>query len=313
MNIKDLRIFTRVAALQNLSSVASALGISAGTVSKRIQSLEEDLGVRLIDRTTRSCRLTEEGRMFLQRAERILAEVDLAADEISTNTGQPAGRISLTAPACLADRLVKPAILGFIQTYPGVEIRVDISDSIVNLHEQGYDAAIRFGTLPDSTLKAKRLATDRIVLVASPDYLQSRGTPRRPADLSSHDCLVHGEQRVWPLQNGEAKAAVRVSGRLISDNGNLLHAAALAGAGILRVSELAVLDDLGNGRLVEVLPGCDAGGDADIWALYPNNRHALSRLRALIEHLAAYCREHFEETPAIARRHASRERRQHRG
>jgi DNA-binding transcriptional LysR family regulator len=313
MNIKDLRIFTRIAALQSLSGVAASLGVSAGTVSKRIQSLEDDLGVRLVDRTTRSCRLTEEGRMFLQRAERILAEIDLAADEISANTGQPAGRISLTAPACLAERLVKPAILSFIQAYPGVEIRVDISDTIVNLHEHGYDAAIRFGNLPDSTLKARRLASDRIVMVASPAYLDARGTPRQPAALSAHDCLVLSEQRIWQLQQDGARTAIRVSGRIVSDNGDFLRSAALAGAGILRISEIAVHDELASGRLVEVLSSNDAGSDAGIWALYPNNRHAMPRLRALIDHLATYCRDQFsigsdkgDRTPASApRRHRS--------
>ena len=312
MNIKDLRIFTRVAALQNLSNVAGALGVSAGTVSKRIQSLEDDLGVRLIDRTTRSCRLTEEGRMFLQRAERILAEVDLATDEISANTGQPAGRISLTAPACLAHRLVTPAILGFIAAYPGVEVRVDVSDTVVNLHEQGYDAAIRFGTRPDSTLKAKRLATDRIVLVASASYLQSRGGPLRPADLAGHDCLVHGEHRTWSLHNEESRVAVRVTGRLVSDNGEFLLAAARAGAGILRVSEIAVLEDLSSGRLVRVLPDHEAGLDAGIWAVYPNTKHALPRLRALVEHLTVHCREQFEAAAAGDKIHTQRRLRQYR-
>ncbi len=218
MDIKDLKIFARVATVQNLSAVAASLGVSAGTVSKRIQALEDELGVRLIDRTTRSSRLTEEGRMFLERAERILAEMDLAKDELSANSTQPAGRITITAPASLSRQIVTPAIMSFVKAFPGVEVRVDVSDHVANLHEQGYDVAIRFGTLADSTLKAKRLATDRIILVASPCYIEREGSPQKATDIESHACLVHGEQRNWTLIRGEMRVNIRASGRLMSDN-----------------------------------------------------------------------------------------------
>lgn len=292
MDIKDLRIFTRVAAVQNLTMVAGALGVSAGTVSKRIQSLEDELGVRLIDRTTRSSRLTDEGRMFLERAERVLAEMDLAKDEISASTGQPSGRIAITAPTSLARRIVQPAISSFLAAYPNVEVRVDISDSVVNLHEAGYDAAIRFGTLADSTLKAKRLAADRVILVAAPAYIERRGAPQRPADIADHECLIHGEQRNWMLVRGQEQTAVRANGRLVSDDGSFLQLAAVQGAGLLRTSEIAVLDDLVHDRLVQVLPEYELGGEAAIWALYPNAKHAMPRVRAFLDHLAQFCREH---------------------
>lgn len=296
MDIKDLRIFSRVAAAPNLSSVATALGISAGTVSKRIQALEDDLGVRLIDRTTRSSRLTVEGRMFLERAERILGEVDQARDEITQNASRPSGRITITAPASLARNLVTPAILSFSDAFPDVEVRVDLSDHVANLHEQGYDAAIRFGTLPDSTLKAKRLANDRIILVAAPAYLHRRGTPASPADLESHDCLIHGEQRNWTLIRGPSRTAVRVGGRIVSDNGAFLQSATVQGAGLMRTSEIAVLDDLAAGRLVRVLSSFELATEAAIWAVYPNVKHSMPRLRALLDHLAGYCREHLGQS-----------------
>lgn len=291
MDIKDLTIFARVAAVQNLGTVAAALGVSAGTVSKRIQALEDELGVRLIDRTTRSSRLTEEGRMFLERAERILAEMHLARDELSANTTQPAGRITITAPASLSRQIVTPAIMSFVTAFPSIEVRVDISDHVANLHEQGYDIAVRFGTLPDSTLKAKRLTSDRIILVASPAYIERAGSPQRPADIEGHSCLIHGEQRNWTLNRGETRHSARATGRLISDNGAFLQAAALQGAGLLRTSEIAVLDDLTQGRLIRVLPEFELGTDAAIWALYPNTRHAMPRLRAFVDHLSAFCRE----------------------
>ena len=293
MDIKDLRIFTRVAAVQNLTAVAAALGVSAGTVSKRIQALEDELGARLIDRTTRSSRLTEEGRMFLERAERILGEIDLATDELSANASQPAGRITITAPASLSRQIVTPALIGFVAAYPSVELRVDVSDHVANLQEQGYDAALRFGVLPDSTLKAKRLASDRMILVAAPSYLEREGTPSKPQDVEGHSCLIYGDQRNWVLHRGAMRINVRASGRLISDNGAYLQGAAVQGAGLLRVSEIAVLDELAQGRLVRVLPEFELGPDAAIWAVYPNAKHAMPRLRAFLDYLASFCRERF--------------------
>ncbi len=287
-------MFARAAAVHNLTTVAGELGVSAGTVSKRMHALENELGVRLIDRTTRSSRLTEEGRMFLQRTERILAEVELATDEITANTGQPAGRISLTAPASLARQLVSPAIISFVDAFPGIEVRVAISDSVANLHEQGYDAAIRFGTLADSTLKAKRLASDRIVLVAAPSYIQRHGMPLQPNELAQHDCLILDENRSWTLRRGEARVNVRAPGRLVSDSGDFLHLAALAGAGVLRTSEIAAREDIDCGRLVQVLPEYELSEDAAIWVVYPNAKHAMPRLRALIKHLTEFCRNRLD-------------------
>jgi DNA-binding transcriptional LysR family regulator len=295
MDIRDLRIFARVAAVQNLTSVAGTLGVSAGTISKRIQALEDELGVRLIDRTTRSSRLTEEGRMFLERAERVLAEMDLATDELAANSSQPAGRITISVPASLSRQLVAPAVVGFVNAFPGVEIRVDVSDHVVNLHEQGYDAAIRFGALSDSSLKAKRLVSDRIILAAAPAYLGREGTPRRAADIERHECLIHGEHRNWTLTRGETRTSVRASGRLVSDCGDFLLSAALQGAGILRTSEIAVLDALEAGRLVRVLPEMEAGADAAVWAVYPNAKHAMPRLRAFLDHVCAFCRERLSQ------------------
>ena len=291
MDLKDLKIFARVAALQNLSAVAQELGVSAGTISKRIQALEDELGVRLIGRTTRSSRLTEEGRTFLARVERVLAEMDLAVDEIRANTGRPAGHISISVPASLLRQVINPALVSFVQTFPHIDVRVDISDDVANLHEQGYDAAIRTGTLADCTLKAKRLATDRVILVASPEYVAKHGAPQRPADLEKHTCLLQGDARTWMLYRDEEALTVRVSGRLVSDNGVFLLGAALDGAGVLRSSELAVLEELQSGALLQVLPDYELAQDAGIWAVYPNTKHTMPRLRVFLDHLADFCRD----------------------
>ncbi len=302
MNIKDLRIFARVAAVHNLSAVATELGVSAGTVSKRIQSLEEEIGVRLIDRTTRSSRLTEEGRMYLQRVERILLEVEHAQDEISANTCAPAGRLKISAPASLSRQIVLPALVGFIEAYPAIDVCVDITDRIANLHDEGYDAAIRAGTLADSTLKAKRLAGDRTILVAAPSYIERHGAPQRPADLAKHHGLIHGDLRSWMLYRGGEEAEGRINGRLGSDSGDFLHMAALQGTGLLRTSEIAVMEDLAAGRLIRVMPEYELASESAIWAVYANAKHAMPRLRVFLDHLAEFCRDRLNPAARQAAR-----------
>lgn len=291
MDIQDLRIFARVAAVNNLSAVANELGLTTGTISKRIQSLEGDLKARLFDRTTRSIRLTDEGRTLLGRVERVLIEMDLAQDEIVANGGRPSGRLRISAPASLSRRLVAPALVRFVDAYPDIDVRVDITDRVVNLHEEGYDAAIRSGTLTDSSLKAKRLAADRMILVAAPRYIERHGAPRKPAELAQHSCLVHGDQQSWTLHRGHQHINMRVTGRLNSDSGAFLHIAALDGVGILRASEIGVADDISAGRLVRVMTDYELATNAGIWAVYPNAKHEMPRLRALLDHLAETCRD----------------------
>ena len=290
MDIQDLRIFARVAALQNLSAVGQELGLTPGTISKRLQALEDDLKARLFDRTTRSIRITDEGIKFRDHAERILSEVDQARAAVGASAERPSGRLKISAPAILSRRMVAPALVSFVETYREIEVRVDITDRVVNLQEDGYDAAIRAGALTDSALIAKRLAPDRLILVAAPRYVASHDVPRKPADLAAHNCLLLGDQRNWTFVRGREQSSVKVAGRLQSDNGELLHHAALAGLGILRTSEIAAAEDLANGRLVRVMPDHEMAANAAVWAVYPSTKHVLPRLRVFLDHLAECCR-----------------------
>ncbi len=291
MDFKTLQIFARVAVLQNLSQVANEMDLAAGTISKRIQALENDVSVRLLERTTRSIRLTDEGRMFLNRVDRILSEMDHARDELNENSGKPAGRLTVSVPATLQRQFIEPAMLAFARAYPQIEVRVDITDNIANLHERGYDVAIRAGTLPDSMLKAKRLASDPVILAAAPAYIAANGAPQKPSDLERHTCLIQCDQRNWSLYRSGDVETIRVSGRLVSDNGAFLHHAALDGLGILKASHFAISEDLASGALLQVLPEYELAADAAIWAVYPNHKHPLPRLRVLLDFLADYCRQ----------------------
>ena len=179
MDIQDMRIFARVAAVQNLSAVGTELGLTPGTISKRIQALEDELSARLFDRTTRSIRITEEGAAFLAHVERILSEIEAARASVDDKVSKPKGKLKIAAPACLGRRYVAPALCEFVRAFPEIDVQVDLHDRQVNLQEDGYDIAIRTGALSDSSLIAKRLAPDRHVIAASPAYLARAGRPLR--------------------------------------------------------------------------------------------------------------------------------------
>src|SRR5262245_61370862 len=231
MDIQDMRIFARVAAVQNLSAVGTELGLTPGTISKRIQSLEDELSARLFDRTTRSIRITEEGVAFLAHVERILSEIEAARASVDDKVTKPKGRLKIAAPACLGHRYVAPALCEFVRSFPEIDVQVDLHDRSVNLQEDGYDMAVRTGVLSDSALIAKRLAPDRHVIAGAPSYLARTGKPLRPEDLVRHACLTLAELRQWSFARGDVECGVRVSGPLRSNNSELLCRAAADGLG----------------------------------------------------------------------------------
>ncbi|HEU0160231.1 MAG TPA: LysR substrate-binding domain-containing protein [Hyphomicrobiaceae bacterium] len=291
MDIQDMRIFARVAALQNLSAVGAELGLTPGTISKRIQALEDQLSARLFDRTTRSIRITEEGSTFLVHVERILAEIEVACASVDDRVSKPKGTLKIAAPAFLGRRYVAPALCQFMRSYPQIDVQVDLQDRPVNLQEDGYDVAIRTGTLSNSTLIAKRLAPDRHIIAASPAYLARRGRPTQPEDLVRHDCLILGDRVQWPFSRNGLETSVRVQGPIRSNDGELLCQAAQDGLGLIRASELVVLSELRSGKLTQVLADYEVGSNAAVWALYPSSKHLLPRMRALLDFLGVWFRD----------------------
>lgn len=291
MDIQDMRIFARVAAVQNLSAVGTELGLTPGTISKRIQSLEDELSARLFDRTTRSIRITEEGAAFLGHVERILSEIEAARASVDDKVSKPKGRLKIAAPAGLGRRYVAPALCEFVRAFPEIDVHVDLHDRQVNLQEDGYDVAIRTGVLSDSSLIAKRLAPDRHVIVGSAAYLARTGRPIMPEDLVRHQCLLLGETRQWSFSIDGVERTVRVQGPLKSNSGELLCRAAVDGLGLIRASELEVLCELRSGKLVRVLPEFEVATNAALWALYPSAKHVLPRMRALLDFLGDWFRD----------------------
>lgn len=286
MDIQDLAIFVRVAAVQNLSSVAAEMALTAGTISKRIQSLEDELAVRLFERTTRSVRITDEGRQFLDYAERVLREIEQARATIGGPASRPRGKLRVASPSRLGGHEVARLVAQFIDAHPEIGLELDVADRMVSLHEEGYDVAIHAGVLADSTLIAKRLAADPQIVVASPAYLASRHPLTAPEDIERHAVLILGDDRVWPVTHNGRSAQIRVSGRLRSMSLDLLEASAIEGQGLLRISAARAARHLDSGLLVRVLPACDFTSGTAIWAVYPNTRHIMPRLRSFLDFIA---------------------------
>jgi DNA-binding transcriptional LysR family regulator len=284
-------ILARVAALRSLSAVGAELSLTPGTISKRLQALEDELSARLFDRSTRSIRITEEGATFLAHVERILAEVDAARASVNDRVSQPKGRLRIAAPAGLGRRYVAPALCRFQRNYPGIEVQFDLKDRVINLQEHGYDVVVRSGILTDSSVIAKRLAPDRHVIAASAAYLAERGHPLHAEDLAAHSCLILGDRSQWSLSRGDVEKTVRVSGPYRSNDGDLLRRAATEGYGLIQASEFEILPELRSGRLVQVLSDYEIGGNTAVWALYPSGRHMLPRMRVFLDFLAQWFRD----------------------
>ncbi|KUO60053.1 MAG: hypothetical protein APF80_08030 [Alphaproteobacteria bacterium BRH_c36] len=291
MDIQDLRIFDRVAALQNLSAVGNEFSLTPGTISKRLQSLEDEIGARFFARSTRSIRITEEGRIFLQHAQRMLAEFDAAKASVDGNRGSPRGLIKMSVPRRIGNRDITSGLSDFMAAYPEIDVHAELCDRNNGAGEDGFDITITTGALLDSSLIAKRLADDPMVIVASPDYLQLNGTPTTPQDLERHSCLVHADICHWPFRRKSADRSARVSGRMRSNDVELLRRAARDGLGLVRLSAAHVEDDVKAGYLVPVLTEFDTSGENAVWAIFPKTKHMLPRLRAFLDFLSDWLKE----------------------
>ena len=308
MDLQDFRIFARVAAVQNLTAVEHEMGLTPGTISKRLQALEDHLQVRLFDRSTRSIRITAEGQTFLEHVERILADVERARAAIGASVAQPKGAIRVCVPNWLGRYHVSPAMSAFLHRYPEIEVRIDLLDRESSLLDEGYDMALRLGELDDSALIARRIGTLEPICTAAPAYLESRGHPSAPADLSQHDCLTNYEAAQWKfaIRDGArgdtqpcAVQQVRVSGRFRSNAAFMLYGAALDGHGILRCDREWVEADIACGRLVQVLPSWAVQDDVAIYAVYLGAKHVAPRLRVFVDFLAEWFRARERITGVI--------------
>ena len=282
--LKQIETFVSVASRGSLTAAATAEGVAPGVVSRRLDALEARLGVKLLLRTTRRVTLTFEGSAYLEDCERILRELGDAEASVSRGGVKARGHLRLSAPAGFGRRHVAPLIMQFLDATPEVTVNLDLSDRLVDLVNEGIDCAIRVGELSDSSLVSIRLAENRRVVVASPAYLEQRGTPRTLADLSSHNCLSLGQQRGWLFRDGEEIVSIKVSGQLECNDGAVLHEWALAGRGLAWRSMWEVGEDLQRGALVSVLDEFAVPGN-NIYAVFPERRLLPAKVRFFIDHL----------------------------
>ncbi|MDP2698930.1 LysR family transcriptional regulator [Thalassospira sp.] len=289
-DFEDIQIFVRVAELGNLSGAGRELRHSAAVVSNRIARLEERLGVRLLNRTTRRVSLTTEGDVYYRHCLRILAEMEEAENAIANQKNTTRGPVTLTCPVAFGNKFVAPIIPKFVEKNPDVQMRLHLSDRLFDLLQDKVDVAIRIADLKESSLIVRKLASNRRVLVASPAYLKRHGTPVIPTDLLQHNCLLlrfpGSRQFQWVLNGPDTEGPVTlsVSGSMDSDNGEVLTRWCLDGHGIALKSMWDVGDLIADGRLVTILPDYTPPAHA-VYALYPENRYLPTRVRALVDFL----------------------------
>lgn len=280
--------FMRVAELGSFSAAARRLNLSKSVVSRQVATLESELGVRLLQRTTRSLTLTEAGRSYLERTTRIVADLEEANLAVGHLQAAPRGRLRVAAPMSFGFLHLAQALPDFLAAYPDLSIDLAMSDRFVDLVDEGYDVAVRIGALPDSSLIARRLAPIRIVACASPAYLAQRGTPQTPDDLRNHDCLSNSnipQPQEWRFLRPDGTPwRVEVRGRIAANNGDALRVAALRGLGLVRLPSFIIGEDLRAGALVTILDGFNPP-DTALHAVYPPGRHLSPKVRAFVDFL----------------------------
>jgi DNA-binding transcriptional LysR family regulator len=286
--LASLSAFVAVVEAGSFVSAADRLASSTSTLSRHIAELEQHLGARLLNRTTRKLSLTEGGQAFYERAVQLLADLEEAEALVSSSAAAPRGTLRLTCSHAMGVQRVGPAIASFVARYPEVRFEVSVSDRIVDLVEEGFDLAIRIGQIGSDQLVARRLGNMRLLACAAPAYLASRGTPRTPADLARHAVLTYAyspNPRLWRLLDRQGHSAdVRVAGPLHSNSGDVSIAAAIAGVGVVFEPDFMVAPALEAGLLVRVLPDYESE-PGEIWAVYPSRRHLSAKVRLFVDHL----------------------------
>ncbi len=286
--LTGMALFAKVVETGGFSAAAVALGRSKSAVSKQVARLEERLGARLLNRTTRRLALTEVGAAYYERCTRILAEVEEAERAVGHLHAEPRGTLRVSVPVSFGIAHVAPALPAFMDRYPDLAVDLTFGDRIVDLIDEGFDAAVRIARLPESTLVARRLAPFRRVVCAAPAYWRRHGVPDRPQDLTEHQCLRYAYLQTgddWPFRGPAGAFSVTVSGRLRTNNGDALRAAAVAGLGVCLSPTFIVADDLRAGRLQTVLADFEEG-DLAVYAVYPHSRHLSAKVRAFVDFLA---------------------------
>ena len=283
-----MNVFVAVAEEQGFSAAARRLQLSPPAVTRAVAALEEQLGVKLLNRTTRYVRATEAGQRYLEDARRILSDVDTANETAAGINSEPRGHLSITAPVLFGRMFVMPGIVEYLNTYPDTEISAVLLDRIVNMLEEGLDVGIRIGELPDSSLRALRVGSIRVVLCASPGYLQRQALPQKPQDLSGHSMIASsaGDQAInWRFESPKGNHVLRLQPRLTVTTNDAAIEAAVQNFGITRLFSYQVAAQVESGELEIILPEYEPA-PSPIYIVHREGRYASARIRAFVDLMA---------------------------
>lgn len=290
---QELEVFHAVVRHSSYAKAADELDLSPSGVSRIVSRLEARLGARLVQRTTRKFSLTEAGKTFHARTAQVLVDLAEAEAEVQDVTLTPRGKLRITAPVVFGQLHVAPMLPGLFERFPELSVDLSLADRVVDLVDEGLDLALRIGTLADSRLIARRLCTNRRVLVADANYLKKRGTPRTPSDLIDHECILFtgfSRPRDWHLIGPGGPVTVTVSGRLASNNIDVITRAASDGLGITMGATLSVGAALLSGQLVRILPDYEFEATS-IFAVYPSARQLSTKVRAALDFFSEQLRD----------------------
>ena len=292
--ISDFDIFARVARTGNMSAAGREMGLSPAVVSKRISLLEERLGARLFQRTTRQLTLTETGEGYFKRVLDILSLISEADDFVSRRNTIPRGLLKITAPTSFSRFHLAPFLPAFLEKYPEIQLDLHLTDNFVDIIRDGYDLAIRIGALEDSSLVARKLSPDTRFMVASPAYLERNGPPKSLKDLENHNCLCAGAQDLWALEGPGGNHSIRIKGNIRSNSAELIREALLAGVGIGLRGTWEVGSEIKSGKLQIVLPRFRGSSKMAIYAVYPSRDFMPAKVEGFLELM----NQHFGPEPS---------------
>jgi len=287
--LSELEVFARVVEVGSFTGAAEAMRLSKSAVSKHVTRLEDRLGVRLLNRTTRRLSLTEVGQAFYERCTGILTDLEEAEAAASHLSEAPRGVLRVAAPMTFGIKHVAPLLPKFLEQHEGLKVDLNLNDRMVDIVDEGFDLAIRITRLKDSSLIARKLTSARTVVAASPDYWNRRGRPQKPADFKDHDCLIYTmlpSPNDWEFETKKGTESVRVKGSLSANNGDALIKAAAKGIGITRAPIFLFDDELKSGRL-EIVSGAWEEYSVNIYAVYPHARHLSPKVRAFVDFLVS--------------------------
>lgn len=292
-HIDKTSIFVEVVRQQSFHKAALKLGMTASSVSKHVMTLEDALRTKLLNRTTRSLSLTEEGALYFERASKAIDDLRDATGLIQDMKASPVGLLKINAPQTFGSRYLAKAIAEFSCQHESLSVEVDFEDRMVDVIEEGYDVVIRIGTLADSTLIGRKLAPCPIYLCASPDYLKRQGTPTHPNDLKNHDVIAytrHGGVHEWRYRAKDGLTdTISLHGRIRANNAEMMAEAAIQGLGMVALPIFAIQEALDDGKLVRVLPDYETDPQRNIYAIFPKSRYLSNKIRLFVDFISQHC------------------------